>query len=118
MNRGSYRSSKIDSLAEKYYITNANVLNAMGYNLINQNRLEEALVVFQTNLKLYPHVANCYDSLAECFMNMGNDQKAIEYYQMAYDMIPQDTTATEEFKELLRTGIQEKLAELRDRAAS
>lgn len=111
-------SSEIDSLTEKYYITNAGVLNNMGYNLINQNRLEEALIVFQTNLKLYPHVANCYDSLAECYMNMGDDQKAIEYYEMAYDKIPQDTTATEDFKEFLRTGIEERLEELRERVAS
>jgi tetratricopeptide (TPR) repeat protein len=113
-----FLNSEIDSLAEKYFITNAGVLNTMGYNLINQNRLEEALVVFQANMKLYPQVANCYDSLAECYMNLGNDQKAIEYYQMAYDKIPQDTTATEEFKEFLRTGIEERLADLRDRVAS
>ncbi len=113
-----FLSSEIDSLAEKYYITDAGILNTLGYNLINQNRLEDALVVFQTNLKLYPQVANCYDSLAECYMNLGNDKMAIEYYQKAYDMIPQDTTATEQFKEFLRTGIEERLAELRERVAS
>jgi len=113
-----FLSSEIDTLTEKYYITDANVLNAMGYNLVNQNRLEDALVIFQTNLKLYPHVANSYDSVAECYMNLGNDQKAIEYYELAYDMIPQDTTTTEDFKEFLKNGIEDRLAELKDRVAS
>ena len=78
----------------------------MGYLLMNRERKDDALIVFKFNLQQYPNVANCYDSLAECFMNRNENEQAIKHYKLAYDKIPGDTTATEEFKQFLRDGIE------------
>jgi tetratricopeptide (TPR) repeat protein len=108
-----YLAENIETLREEYDISNANVLNAIGYNLINNEDLEAAVRVFQINLKLYPEVANCYDSLAEGYMLQGNNEKAIQYYQIAYEKLDADTTITEQFREFLRDGIEERLSELK-----
>ena len=79
---------------------------------MNQERLDDALAILKFNLELYPHVANCYDSLAECFMNRQENDEAIKYYKLGYEKIPSDTTATEDFKEFLKTNIEERLEEL------
>ncbi len=105
--------SELDSLQTKYNINNANVLNGMGYTLMNQGRMDDALEVFKVNIKLYPSIANGYDSIAECYMNRGENEMAIKFYEKAYEMMPDDTTANDEFKKRVMEGIEERLEELR-----
>ncbi|MDA3860713.1 MAG: hypothetical protein PF445_05765 [Melioribacteraceae bacterium] len=101
-----------DSLQSRYNLDNVNTLNGLGYNLINQERQNEALTVFQVNLDLYPEIANCYDSIAECYMILGDNESAIKYYKLAYVKLDSDSTTTDEFKQRLREGIAEKLTEM------
>jgi tetratricopeptide (TPR) repeat protein len=108
-----FLETESDSLAIKYRITNSGTLNALGYNsFLFQNRLDEALVVFKTNLKLFPDVANCYDSLAECYLTRGENDMAIKYYKIAYEKLDSDTTINDQFREILRQGIQDRLGGL------
>jgi tetratricopeptide (TPR) repeat protein len=107
-----YLRENFDSLKVVYNIDDPTDLNIMGYYLMNSNRLNEALEILKFNVELYPDVANCYDSLAECFMNKNENDEAIKYYKIAYEKLPADTTANEEFKEFLRTNIQDRLEEL------
>jgi len=101
-----------DSLQSRYGVNDANMLNGLGYNLINQERQNDALTVFQVNLDLYPEIANCYDSIAECYMNLGDNENAIKYYKIAYRKLDTDPTATDEFKQRVREGIIERLTEM------
>ena len=101
-----------DSLQSRYDVNNANILNGLGYNLIGQERNREALTVLKVNLDLYPEIANCYDSIAECYMLLGENENAIKYYKIAYRKLDSDSTANDEFKQRLREGITEKLAEM------
>ena len=109
---------EFDRLKVKYNIDNPADLNILGYYLMNRERHDDALAIFKFNLELYPEVANCYDSLAECFMNRNENEEAIKYYKLAYEIIPGDTTTTEEFKEFLKTNIEENLEELKARVTS
>ena len=106
---------ELDDLAEKYQITNAGILNNVGYNLINQSKLDDALVVLKTNVKMFPHVANCYDSLAECFMTRGENEEAIKYYKIAFEKLETDTTINDNFRNQLRESIPQQLEELHSR---
>ena len=107
-----FLETEFDSLLTKYAITNANTLNLTGYNLMNQNKNDDALVVFKTNIKLYPDIANGYDSLAECYMNRGENDLAIKYYKMAYDKLDTDTTINDAFRNALRESIPQQLETL------
>lgn len=112
-NKGvEFLETEFDSLQTKYRLANSGTLNGLGYAFINQNRLDDALVIFKTNVKLFPDVANCYDSLAECYMIRGENDLAIKYYKMAYEKLDTDTTIGDQFRNQLRESIPERLEEL------
>lgn len=108
----TFLETEFDSLKTKHHINNALILNAMGYYLMGRERFEDALVVFKTNVQLYPGVANCYDSLAECYLNSGDRENARKYYELAYAKLPADSTINDEFRSILKDGIQERLDDL------
>lgn len=62
-------------------------MNLYGYQLMNQNKQQEALAVFLKNTKTYPQSWNTWDSLAECYGKMGNKKLAISNYQKALAMV-------------------------------
>ncbi len=62
-------------------------MNLYGYQLMQQGKKDEALAVFIKNTKTYPQSWNTWDSLAECYGNMGNKKLAIANYQKALGMV-------------------------------
>jgi len=107
-----FLETEFDSLQTKYEVNNAGILNLLGYTYMNQSRLDDALVVFKTNLKLFPDVANGYDSLAECYMNRGENDLAIKNYKLAYEKLDGDTTINDAFRNRLKESIPEQLETL------
>ncbi|RTQ48814.1 serine hydrolase [Hymenobacter gummosus] len=70
-------------------------VNAWGYSLVGQQRLTDALAVFQLNVRLYPGSANTYDSLAETYAALGNKKLATQHYARALQLNPKNRTAAE-----------------------
>lgn len=103
---------EFEDLDSVYNINNPNILNTLGYALVNQNRFDEALIVFEVNIKKYPDVANGYDSLAEYYMIRNDHQNAIKYYKIAFDKLKTDTTINDQFRERLEEGIRNNLREM------
>ncbi|HEX9614312.1 MAG TPA: serine hydrolase, partial [Bacteroidota bacterium] len=81
-----------------------NELNSLGYILMQNGRLENALTIFKLNVSEYPESWNPYDSLAEAFMNAGNKELAIRNYQKSLELNPQNTNAVEMLKKLDSAG--------------
>jgi CubicO group peptidase (beta-lactamase class C family) len=75
-------------------------LNSLGYRLIEQNKLKEAIAVFQLNVEAYPQSSNVYDSLGEAYMKNGDKQLAIENYEKSLKLDPGNTNAVEMLKKL------------------
>jgi len=69
-------------------IANENELNQWGYYLLNQKKFEEAIQIFELNVKKHPKAPNVYDSLAEGYMMKGDKKKAIRYYKKVLNMNP------------------------------
>ncbi|PQJ80955.1 hypothetical protein BTO18_07810 [Polaribacter porphyrae] len=63
-----------------------NLVNDVGYQLINQRRMEKAIIVFTFNTQENPTSANTFDSLAEAYYRSYNDSLAIKNYQKAVDL--------------------------------
>jgi hypothetical protein len=63
-------------------------LNSLGYQLIHQNKLAEAIRVFRLNVESYPQSSNAWDSLAEGYMDAGNKAEAIANYKKAIQLKP------------------------------
>jgi CubicO group peptidase (beta-lactamase class C family) len=87
-------------------------INQIGYSLMNAKKYKEAIAVLKLNVDSYPKSANVYDSLAEAYLNSGNNKQAIAYYKRTLKMIPKDTNADKDFLERIRTGAIEKLKQL------
>ena len=71
-----------------------NFINALGYYLVGQKRMKEAIEVFKLNVAAYPKSGNTYDSLAEAYMNSGDKARAIEFYRQAIEVEPNYPNAT------------------------
>jgi tetratricopeptide (TPR) repeat protein len=59
------------------------LVNQLGYQLMGQKKLEEAIRAFQRNVELYPYSANVYDSLGDGYENAGKLDLAIQNVEKA-----------------------------------
>jgi predicted alpha/beta superfamily hydrolase len=62
------------------------LLNQVGYQLMGQNNMEEAVTAFKLNVERYPASANVYDSLAEAYERGGKLELALANYQKAHEL--------------------------------
>ena len=63
--------------------TPENLINQMGYQFLFDNKPEDAIAVFKTNVERYPASANVYDSLAEAYERGGRMELAEPLYDKA-----------------------------------
>jgi outer membrane protein assembly factor BamD (BamD/ComL family) len=68
-------------------------LNNLGYRFIRKNKFKEAIRIFQLNVEAYPKSANTYDSLAEGYMDDGENALAIANYQKSLQLNPKNRNA-------------------------
>ena len=71
---------------EAFAIATEAELNAYGYQLVGQQKIDEAIAIFDKNVKAHPQSWNVYDSLAEAYGTKGDKQKAIENYTRALNL--------------------------------
>ena len=86
--------NKADESAElkKEAFTNASEadINNLGYQLLNVGKIDGAIEVFKKNTELYPNSWNVWDSLAEAYVNKGDNKLAIQNYTKALGMAPEN----------------------------
>lgn len=59
-------------------------INQLGYELLGEDRIEEAIEVFIMNIENYPQSANVYDSLGEAYEANSQLRMAKMNYEIAY----------------------------------
>jgi uncharacterized protein len=64
-------------------------INALGYALLRDKKVDEAVAVFRRNVELYPQSANGYDSLADGFEAVGKTDIAVQNVQKAIEVATQ-----------------------------
>jgi hypothetical protein len=69
-------------------------VNAYGYQLLGQQKVDEAIAMFEKNVKDHPQSWNTYDSLAEAYGIKGDRKKALENYTKAMNMTTVDIQKT------------------------
>ena len=88
-------------------------LNQYGYQVLQEGRTKDAIVIFQMNVDEYPQSANSYDSLADAYLADGNTAEALRLAEKALEMLATDTQAPEEFKEQVRASAEGKIRQLK-----
>jgi tetratricopeptide (TPR) repeat protein len=75
-------------------------LRMFGQLLHNAKRLEEAMKIFQLNLKAYPSSSQCFVDLAGVYHSMGNVTSAMYYCRKALELEPDNMYAQFLYKSL------------------
>jgi dienelactone hydrolase len=88
-------------------------LNAYGYQMMQEGRGKEAIVVLQMNVDEFPQSANACDSLSDAYLADGNKVEALKYAEKALALLPQDTRISDEFKAQVRDSAQRKVEQLK-----
>ena len=65
------------------------LLNALGYRLLAEERLAEAIAVLEMNVEAYPASPNVYDSLADAYRAAGQLDEARRSYARAVELAEQ-----------------------------
>ena len=71
------------------------MINAMGYELVENGEIDAAIMVFDLNVETFPLSANTWDSLAEAVMTKGDHESAIRYYRVALKLDPKSINAAQ-----------------------
>jgi hypothetical protein len=79
---------------EAFAIATEAELNNYGYQLIGQQKIDDAIAIFERNVKAHPQSWNVYDSLAEAHGIKGDKKKAIEFYTRALNLTTDATQKT------------------------
>jgi len=59
------------------------MINQMGYNLLEMEKVDFAGEFFKLNVEYYPNSFNVYDSLGDFYLASDNKDKAIESFEKA-----------------------------------
>jgi len=70
-------------------------LNTIGYILLRNSRINEAVKVFALNVKENPQSANAFDSLGEGYFLIKNYNLAIENYKKSLELNPDNNNAAD-----------------------
>lgn len=78
---------------EPEYNISEDAINSFGYELMQQNKLTDAELLFELNVQLYPDSYNVYDSYGECLLKSGKKKEGIAAYKKSLELNPQNTNA-------------------------
>jgi hypothetical protein len=77
--------------------------NKLGYRLLRERKYEEALAVFQMNVKAFPGSWNVWDSMGEMYYWTGNNEQAIKHFEKSLELNPDNENAKRNLNQILGT---------------
>lgn len=75
-------------------------LNAIGYGFLQQEKIEDAIVLFRLNVEAFPDSWNVYDSLGEAYLRGGQTEAALKHYRKSLERNPGNSNAKKVISEL------------------
>lgn len=65
-------------------------VNALGYQLMGDNRIPDAITIFQVNARTHPDSWNAWDSLGEGYANAHDKENALQAYRKSVGLNPKN----------------------------
>ncbi len=93
-----YRALKRDS-AQSYFFGDGQ-LNAAGFFLLDNQKPQEALLVFRLSVEEYPSSWSSHEGLGKSYLAVGDTSKAIAHYRRSLELNPKNQNATDVLKRL------------------
>lgn len=75
-------------------------INRLGYILLREDKIEDAIEVFKLNVAEHPQAWNVYDSLGEAYIKQGNTELAVKNYQKSLELNPNNENGRDMLKKL------------------
>ncbi|PKK83021.1 MAG: hypothetical protein CVT49_10785 [candidate division Zixibacteria bacterium HGW-Zixibacteria-1] len=92
-----------------YRIFREVMMNALGYEMLQSNRLDDAVQIFRLNTIAYPNSANCWDSYADALTASGDNDGALKCYEQVMKVLPGDTAIDPGMKEIILNNARDRL---------
>jgi CubicO group peptidase (beta-lactamase class C family) len=74
--------------------------NSLGYYLLRNNKMDDALQLFKLNTEQFPNSSNVFDSLGEAYLKAGNKESALSCYKKSLELDPNSGNAADMIKKL------------------
>jgi len=68
-------------------------LNSVGYKLLAEKRVQDAIVIFEVNARAHPDSWNAFDSLGEAYLAANDRERALQAYTRSLDLNPANDNA-------------------------
>jgi tetratricopeptide (TPR) repeat protein len=81
-----YDETKRSSKGE--YFFSEQMLHQLGHQLLKENRIDDAILVFRKNVEEYPGSFMVNDALAETYLKKGDSKSALKYFEIAVKLNP------------------------------
>jgi len=104
-----YYTLKRNALEE--YNFEQSELDQLGYELLQENKVPEALAIFNLNINAYPTSAEAYAAYAEALVAKGDTVLAIEYFDKSNYVRPNRRAVTQLFSVLKEEKFKRKALE-------
>jgi tetratricopeptide (TPR) repeat protein len=75
-------------------------LNRRAYDYLRDDEMEKAKEMFEINIALYPKSSNTYDSMGDYYREAKDTLKAIEFYEKALSINPENRSSKRQLKRL------------------
>jgi hypothetical protein len=66
-------------------------VNALGYQLMGDSRIPDAITIFQVNARTHPDSWNAWDSLGEGYANAHDKENALQAYRKSVELNPKNS---------------------------
>ena len=87
-------------------MANVNQLNGLGYLMLQNQEAKHAVKYFKMNAEKNPENANCFDSLGEGYMALGEKDNAIESFKQSLSLNPPPFVKANSMKNLEKLGVK------------
>lgn len=86
----------------KVVLFTENQINALGYEYLGNNLINDAILLFKFNTEVFPESFNVYDSLGEAYMKAKKYELAVINYKKSIELNPNNTNATKKLDEIYK----------------
>lgn len=90
----------VDAIKKTLKRNKNTVLNKIGYSFLQDKSFDNALIVFQENIKLFPNDPNSWDSLGEAYFANQDKENALKAYQKVLELDSGSASAKEMIQKL------------------
>ncbi len=96
----AFVTAYIDAVNKTVKRNKQGVFNKMGYTFLQEKLVDNAILVFKENVKLFPIEANSWDSLGEAYFINRDKENALKSYTKALELDPNSESAKAMIKKL------------------